>query len=293
MTNLLNDISWVVGLRSETLTPIFQVFTALGYPNLMMLILALAYWFWSKPAATRLMFIVVFSTLLNAFLKDYWENPRPDAMFRLDGEVGSSFGMPSGHAQVSAVLWFFIAYEVRRLWAWCFAAVVVTGICMSRLYLGVHDLEDILVGLLLAIVSLSVYVQALNSDFLKNVTPSFWVQLAVFVIFGVALRLAWPQAENSAGAIVVVALPVTWLLGRRLAKYLDLHNDLALRFSLLKRIASSIIGVVALLGLMSLMKSVTSSLDPDVSSLFITGALGLHVTMIAPLLFKLCKLTSS
>jgi len=53
--------------------------------------------------------IVVISTVLNAFLKDLWENPRPDLALRLDAEVGKSFGMPSGHAQVSAVLWFWIA----------------------------------------------------------------------------------------------------------------------------------------------------------------------------------------
>jgi membrane-associated phospholipid phosphatase len=155
--NLLNDISWVVPLRNDLLTPIFQFFTWLGYPTFMMLILPLGYWLWGKDKFTRVTIVVIVSTIINTFLKDLWENPRPDLVFRLDGQVGKSFGMPSGHAQVSAALWFWVAYEIGKTWAWAIAAVVVTGICFSRIYLGIHDLEDILAGLGIAAISLFLF----------------------------------------------------------------------------------------------------------------------------------------
>ena len=292
MTNLLHDISWVVDLRSETLTPIFQVFTALGYPNLIMIGLALAYWLWDKSAATRLMVIVVLSTLINAFLKDYWQNPRPDAMFRLDSEVGTSFGMPSGHAQVSAVLWFYLAYELKRLWAWCFASFVVSGICFSRLYLGVHDLEDILVGLSIALVSLVVYIGLLRSDLIKEKAASLELNLLVFVLLGVVLRIAWPEAANSIDAIVVVALPIAWLLGKRLAERMGVHTSTSQQTNMLKLIAISIAGVIALIMLMWALGYVISLIAPEISGFLITVVLGLHVTLLGPMLFKLLKLTS-
>ncbi len=293
MTNLLHDISWVVDLRSETLTPIFQVFTALGYPNLIMIGLALAYWLWDKPASTRLMMIVVLSTLMNAFLKDYWQNPRPDAMFRLDSEVGTSFGMPSGHAQVSAVLWFYLAYELKRLWAWCFASFIVVGICFSRLYLGVHDIEDILVGLLLALVSLVVYIRFLRSNLLKEKPVSLVLSILGFALLGLILRIAWPEAENSVSAIVVVSLPVVWLCGKRLAEGMGIQSSADQQISIPRLMAISFVGVFALLVLMWALGYVTSFVTPEISGFLITAALGVHVTLLAPMLFKLCKLTSS
>ncbi len=293
MTNLLHDISWVVDLRSETLTPIFQVFTALGYPNLIMIGLALAYWLWDKSAATRLMVIVILSTLINAFLKDYWQNPRPDAMFRLDSEVGTSFGMPSGHAQVSAVLWFYLAYELKRLWAWCFASFVVIGICFSRLYLGVHDIEDILMGLLLALVSLVVYIGVLKSDLLKDRVASLELNLLAFILLGLVLRIAWPEAANSIGAIVVVSLPIAWLVGKRLAERLNILSSTEQKMKVPTLIATSFVGLAALIALTWALGYLTPFMNSEMSGLLITTALGLHVTLLGPMLFKLCKLTSS
>ncbi len=163
-------------------------------------------------------------------------------MFRLDSEVGTSFGMPSGHAQVSAGLWFYLAYELKRLWAWCFASFVVGGICFSHLYLGVHDLEDILVCLFTALVSLVVYVGLLRSDLLKEKAASLELNLLVFILLGVVLRIAWPETANSIDAIVVIALPITWLFGKRLAERMDIHTSTNLQTNMLTLIAISIVG---------------------------------------------------
>src|SRR5690606_33585059 len=58
-------------------------------------------------------------------------------------------GFPSGHAQRSSTLWtsLALAYGSRPL-GWL-AAILIPLICLSRLYLGVHYLADILGGLAL------------------------------------------------------------------------------------------------------------------------------------------------
>jgi membrane-associated phospholipid phosphatase len=71
--------------------------------------------------------------------------PAIDA-FRLQG---LNFGMPSGHASGAVALWGGLAVISRkRALAW-FAPFMVALIALTRLYLGVHFLADILGGILL------------------------------------------------------------------------------------------------------------------------------------------------
>ena len=294
MTDLLHDISWVVPLRNDVLTPIFEVFTALGYPNFIILSLALAYWLWSEPTATRLMVIVVLSTLLNAFLKDYWQDPRPDSMFRLDGEVGSSFGLPSGHAQVSSVFWFYLAYELRRVWAWCVASIVVIGICFSRLYLGVHDLEDVLFGASLGVISLFLYARLVALNKLYQLKLGFG--LIALILLGVLLWFTWPSAKHSFNAIATIGLVISWLLGRRLFSFavskFEFIKPLTSkhRTELLRQAATAGLGVVLIFALLALIKSLTVGLPAEYAGLILSSAIGFQITLFAPIIFKLCKL---
>jgi hypothetical protein len=58
----------------------------------------------------------------------------------------SSFGVPSGHSQTAAGIWGLAAARIARTWAWVAASTVVLLIGLSRIYLGVHFLHDVLLG---------------------------------------------------------------------------------------------------------------------------------------------------
>ena len=290
MTDILHDISWVVPLRNELLTPIFEFFTWLGYPTFVMMLLPLGYWLWSKDKFTRVAVIVILSTILNAFLKDLWENPRPDLVFRLDGEVGKSFGMPSGHAQVSAVLWFWIAYEIRKVWAWVVASVIVIGICSSRIYLGIHDLEDILAGLAIAAISLVIFRLLLTSKLQPLRQASVWLNLSALVVLAIIVKLAWPPAEHSIAAFVVFGLLLTWLIGVYLEpRFVGFEP----RREAWRLLLIAIIGISGLMLLLAVSSPLLSRLEPLVAGTLRSALLGLYMTLLAPMLFKLCRLCTS
>lgn len=287
MSEILHDISWVVPMRNDFFTTVFEFFTWLGYPTFMMLFLALGYWFLGKEKFTRVAVIVIVSTVLNAFLKDFWENPRPDIAFRLDPEVGSSYGMPSGHAQISAVLWFWVAQEFRRVWVWALAVVVVAGICFSRIYLGIHDLEDILVGLILAALSLSLYRFCFSSRFDKIRQGPLYVHLLAIIVVGLIVKLTWPNQQNSIGAVVVFGFLAAWLLGASIEGRLV---DFKTRPEIWSWGVMVILGISCLMGLLAVTKPILSSLDPLIAGTISSALLGLTMTLFAPWLFKLCKL---
>ena len=94
MNELLHSLDWVLPLRSDELTPLMRFFTLLGYEKFILFFLPLGYWAWHRGVFLRLLVLVAFTALLNAWLKDFWQDPRPPVALRMDHEVGDSFGLP-------------------------------------------------------------------------------------------------------------------------------------------------------------------------------------------------------
>jgi glycerophosphoryl diester phosphodiesterase len=192
MESFLHDISWVVPWRTPLLTPIFEGFTALGYVPFYLVALPLGYWLWDKNLFTRLAALIIITAILNSFLKDLFLDPRPDPALALDKRVGDSYGLPSGHAQIVTAMWFWLAWELRRWWLWALAAVIVIGVGLSRIYLGVHDVEDVLAGVGLGVLSLLAFGVFLSDRFSRwhDVKPTW--QFAILIAVQPILYLLWP-----------------------------------------------------------------------------------------------------
>lgn len=287
MSNIWHDVSWVIPYRNDGLTRVFEAFSWLGYPLFIMLLLPMGYWLWNKNRFTRLTTMVILVTLFNAFLKDYWQNPRPDAMFRLDPGVGHSYGMPSGHAQISAVLWFGLAYEIRRFWAWILASIIVAGIAFSRIYLGVHDLEDIVVGLALALACLLIYRLFLSENFIAFGSWPVWAHLLLITMGYMILAYTWPPAGHSYNAISLVGFLGAWLVGVNLdRRYINFELREGWKFIPI----AALVGVLGLMGVLSISKPILKLIDPVYAKYLRTILPAIYMTAGAPLLFKLLKL---
>ena len=235
MNELLHSLDWVLPLRSDGLTPLMRFFTLLGYEKFILFFLPLGYWAWQRGLFLRLLVLVAVSALLNAWLKDFWQDPRPDIALRMDHEVGDSFGLPSGHAQISVVIWFWLAWELRRAWAWLVSGVVVVGIIFSRLYLGAHDVEDVLGGSLLGIATLLVFEQVRRWSWWREAHELWHVGLILLVFL--AAWLSWPGTAPSYVPLLA-GMMVGVLFGyRRLAFSADV--------AVWRRVAAAVLGALA------------------------------------------------
>jgi len=102
-------------------------------------------------SAVGLLLTVVGAQLLNNVLKDWFHRTRPAPV---EGLIpAQAFSFPSGHAMVAAAFYLFVGYLAWRLlpgrWRIICAALLVTIaflIGLSRLYLGVHYLTDVVAG---------------------------------------------------------------------------------------------------------------------------------------------------
>jgi membrane-associated phospholipid phosphatase len=128
-----------------------MVITALGYEEFFILLLPTLYWCVDQMVGMRVGMVLLLGNMFNNFFKFLFHNPRPywisDRVQALSHET--SFGLPSGHAQIAASVWGWLAVEVKKRWFSIVALVIIFLIGLSRIYLGVHFLTDVLLGWLL------------------------------------------------------------------------------------------------------------------------------------------------
>lgn len=141
-------------LSNPVLDWIMRIITEGGDIYFFILIGAFLYWIVDKKFAFKLMVSFILSAMINGVIKHFTNKPRPyqeGAQAILQETTGSS--MPSGHAQASGALSSMLIYQYDEIkWVKYLAIALMILVPFSRMYLGQHYLEDVLVGSLLGIV---------------------------------------------------------------------------------------------------------------------------------------------
>tara|TARA_R110000868_G_scaffold29330_11_gene109043 strand:- start:2640 stop:3515 length:876 start_codon:yes stop_codon:yes gene_type:complete len=288
--DFLHNMEWVLPLRSDTATIIFNALTWLGYGTFFLIALPLVYWLWNRAIAMRLVVLIAITAVINGWLKDYWQDPRPPRELWLDQRVDDSYGRPSGHAQVSFAMWTWMAYEIKKSWAWAAAIIIVAGVCLSRLYLAVHDIDDILTGVSLGIVGMLLFIWLQSSAFAAIRNLPVLAHLVLIVAAGAALFVVWPTGENPVPVVGLLALLFGWFIGA------DMDHRLAPATPVLPvwplRLVMGIGGVVVLFALQIALKKgiAAAGVEGTVSSYATSAILGFYMTGLAPLAFRALKL---
>ncbi len=149
----------VQSFRLPALDIFFKSITALGNEDFYFILLPLVLWCVDFAIGARIAAVFLLSTYANVGLKDLFGHPRPfvdDPSVKLYEVEG--YGLPSGHAQLSVVIWGSLAHAFKRAWLWVVASLLAALIGFSRIYLGVHFPSDVLVGWLIGALLLAAYV---------------------------------------------------------------------------------------------------------------------------------------
>ncbi len=143
---------WVFQLHNPVFTAFFRFITDFGYIQILLILLVIILIVFHKYRFAYILPIhVTISVIFNMILKNIFARPRPE-MLRLIDEVGFSF--PSGHAMVTMVAYGYLIYVVHhyiqqkwlRYSLIAFLVFIIVSVGLSRIYLGVHYLTDVLAG---------------------------------------------------------------------------------------------------------------------------------------------------
>lgn len=147
-------IEFLQSLSNPALDWIMRIITEFGDQYFFILLGAILYWTVDKKFAFKLMVAYLGSAFINGGIKALTNKPRPyqeGARAILQETTGSS--MPSGHAQASGSLAINLWNEYYYAkWVRVLMIAMIILVPLSRMYLGQHYLEDVLVGLVLGLI---------------------------------------------------------------------------------------------------------------------------------------------
>ena len=183
-------------LNFTLIQAIFKGITYLGEAIILIMIVAIFYFIYDKRFAKNLALCLMTSAYVNEFVKDIFQDPRPPQNIDPEKEYGyveTSYGFPSGHTQTPLVVWGYVGNEFKDKPKPYIVPVVVSVIiflvAISRLIIGVRDLEDVIGGYAIGICLLVLIIQIepiITPKFNKLALP---MQILLVIVVSTSLFL--------------------------------------------------------------------------------------------------------
>lgn len=139
------ELDWIAALQGTgAFKWVMLKFSYLG-SEAIPFVLPFIYFVVSRAAGQRLYLFYSAGRCVLQMLKLTFHLPRPfwmDARIRALGGSGG-YGMPSGHVFSATIVWPFVAGLLGKSWGWFAALAFVLLVSVSRVYLGVHFISDV------------------------------------------------------------------------------------------------------------------------------------------------------
>ena len=154
----IDFLLWLQNLRTPFFDTVLEAVTDLVTGVAMYAVIAVIYWCVNKRAATFVAMNIAFGTMVNQALKNTFCVYRPwirDARVVPAGDAmtnATGYSFPSGHTQVASCEFLSVAvWKRKRKWAVALCVLLTLLVMFTRLYLGVHTPQDVLVSLAVSI----------------------------------------------------------------------------------------------------------------------------------------------
>ncbi|KZC09782.1 Sphingosine-1-phosphate phosphatase 1 [Dufourea novaeangliae] len=162
------------------------------------------FWFWNIDGAVGRRVVLVWTLIMTTgqILKDVicWPRPACPPAVRLQTKWSEEYGMPSTHAMIGVSIPFSVLLFTMNRYiypvsiGWTIAFLWCTLVCMSRLYLGMHTVLDILAGLILAIALMILLIPLVDvTDY--YIISNIWA-LAALITFSIIVIVYYPTSRK-------------------------------------------------------------------------------------------------
>lgn len=149
----MDVMHWFESIRTPFLDAFFGFWSFFGEEYFMLAALCIMYWCVSKRMAYRVGFAAFISGCTAQSMKiicrvprpwiaDPTLNPLPSAL-----ETATGYSFPSGHTQTAAAVFGAVGVHIKKAVSWIICIIVPVMVAVSRMYLGVHTLADVLTAL--------------------------------------------------------------------------------------------------------------------------------------------------
>lgn len=164
----------------------FSFISFLGENYVYIAVIGFIYWVYNKKLGEIMVITLAFSAVLNNALKELIGAKRPyekypDKVQNLRNSTSTGNSFPSGHTQNFTALLFAEGFHIKKQRFFIVATILSTLMMLSRMYLGVHFLEDVVAALLLGIL-VAYFVSFLYNKYEENIMKLYKMYLIVLLI---------------------------------------------------------------------------------------------------------------
>lgn len=267
---------YLQSLGNHIVDNLFLAITNLGSGPAFVFLASIILWCFNKKTGIRVMYAILFSAFSVIFIKNLFGMPRPPEYLHKIKESG--FGFPSGHAQVSSSFWGYLGCKIRDAWIIFIGAATVLSVSLSRVYLGVHYVGDVIggifIGLMLALVFFKT--ESIIVDKLKEI-DQFSKYFVAVIVPAILIAVAYMQIEllkeQIERGLLMAGIGVGYLLENEHIRLEDTKNNK-------QRIKRAIVGIL-LMAIVYLISNLLIVTNPNFI-FFRYAALGFASTFVAP-----------
>ena len=185
----LNLIKSLQLIRTPFLDKLFLFCNYFDTPVFPLIVIPIIWFAISWKWGSRIMYLLIINNFINGIVKSIFAQPRP---IDIDPSVGllflKSYGFPSGAAQAAMIYsGLMIFYFKNKKWAWILSIVLIFFVSLSRIYLGVHFISDVLGGLVLGYLIVLLFYIALPKIEKELSKKSYFKLFVINFIFSVIL----------------------------------------------------------------------------------------------------------
>lgn len=230
----MEAIQLLQSYQSDGLTNFFKIITFFGNWEFYLFGMPILYWLFNKEKIIKLYFIVFPSALIITYLKQIFHAPRPEGVALIEQ---SGYSFPSAHAAGATVLFLMAVILTKKKWMYWISAIMIILVSMSRIYLGVHFLKDVLGGIAIGGTLVCIYEFLIYDNVRSWVSnKSFEIKLiGLIIITGLIILL---DKMNTYNMSIIFGLSVGLI-------FIENNNDVSIQKNF-KKIATVVIGSITI-----------------------------------------------
>lgn len=153
-------LEWMISLEGSVLTALFKLVSIIANETLYLIVISISYWCVSKRKAFHMIVMLCFSGYIGIVIKEFMKIPRPytyDGIQSLYEKAAASYSFPSTHVQLATTFWGSFMILCKKRIIWMIGIVFIILVSISRLYLRVHWLSDIIGAVLFSVIVVYLY----------------------------------------------------------------------------------------------------------------------------------------
>lgn len=172
-------------IRLPVLNEFMLLITRLGEETAFLVIALILFWCVDKYKGYYILSVGFIGTITGQFLKLLCRIPRPwvlDENFTIleqARETATGYSFPSGHTQSAVGTFGGIAYTTKNKWIRAAAIAIAIAVPFSRMYVGVHTPQDVIVGALISLLLLFVLKPVVLGDSKKGLSVLLGIMTAM------------------------------------------------------------------------------------------------------------------